>query len=153
MDAATTKLCIHGLSDKSNCKWCSPHLQCEHNKLRRRCVVCTGGCEHGKKKNQCMHCNPNLMCMHGLWKYSCRQCNPPKLKNTADFIKPPRVPEPEIMRAKDSLKVNEHFMKAVRYCIAPDGENTGAPEDEQACTFLSYDQQCELVKALWTYVE
>ena len=150
MDGTKTKVCAHGRNRMSNCKWCSPHLQCEHNKLRRRCVACTGGCEHGKKPNTCMHCNPNLMCKHSLWKYSCRQCNTPKLQNTAAFIKPPEAPRPGIIRVTP-VKVKDHFMKAVRYCTVPHGENMGdgAAEDEQASSFLSYDMQRELAQALW----
>ena len=155
MDGTKTKVCAHGRNRMSNCKWCSPHLQCEHNRLRRRCVACTGGCEHGKKPNACMHCNPNLMCKHSLWKYSCKLCNTPKLKNTATFVKVPAVvpavPQPKIIRVKTRVNANDQFMKAVRYCTAPDGEDTGAGAagDEQASSFLSYDMQRELAQALW----
>ena len=159
MDRTKTKVCAHGRNRMSNCKWCSPHLQCEHNRLRRRCVACTGGCEHGKKPNACMHCNPNLMCKHSLWKYSCKLCNTPKLKNTAAFMKVPAVPQPKIIRVKTRVKANDQFMKAVRYCTAPDGEDAtragaapeaGAdPQDQQASSLLSYDMQRELVQSLW----
>ena len=149
MDKTKTKVCPHGRNRSSNCKYCSPHLQCEHNKLRRKCVACTGGCEHGKKPNACMHCNRNLMCTHGLWKYSCKRCNLPKLKNTAAFIKPPPVPQPGIIRVKTRVKVHDQFMKAVWYCTAPDGAD---PEDHQASSLLSYDMQRELVQSLWSNV-
>lgn len=152
MHNTKTKLCPHGRNRSSNCKLCSPHLQCEHNKLRRRCVACTGGCEHGKKPNVCMQCNPNLMCKHSIWKYSCRQCNMPKLKNTAAFIKPPPIPQPGIIRVKPRFKVNDQFTETVRYCTALDNEDAtraGTPEDQQASSLLSYHMQRTLVQSLW----
>lgn len=153
MHRAETDICPHGCRRRSNCKRCSVHLVCQHNMFKRRCVVCTGGCQHGKKRYACMTCNPNLTCVHGVWKYSCPTCNPPKLKNTAEFK---QAAYPSIIRAKISYKFQEQFTHPVRYCTVSGGENatrTGtAPDDQQDLSLVSYEMQRELVQSLWRNV-
>ena len=153
-----TKNCPHGYQSKSNCKRCSPHLVCKHNLFKRRCVACTGGCEHGKKKYSCMQCNPNLVCVHGAWKYSCGTCNPPKQKNTDEFSRFSAVMEAKVIRVQ--LSRTEQFTHAANVVqtrkavkAKQDIKSTWSSEhDEPSLSFCSYETQSEFAKALWTYV-
>ena len=135
-----TKQCSHGYRCKSNCKKCSPHLLCKHQLFKRRCVSCTGGCEHGKKSYCCMICNSSLTCVHGVWKYSCSTCNPPKPKNTAGFDRLSLSIEATIIR-KTSDKT-----QFTKYC-----KEHFTRHDESTILFGSYHTQSEFVKTLWTY--
>ena len=153
MHRAETDICPHGSRRRSNCKRCSAHLVCQHNMFKRRCVACTGGCEHGKKRYACMTCNPNLTCVHGVWKYSCPTCNPPKLKNTADFMQFKQAADPSIIRVKTCWNSKEQFTHPVRYCTVPGHKKatyTGKePHDQHELSFVSYEMQRELVQSLW----
>ena len=142
--ATTAQNCPHGYQNKANCRQCSPHLLCKHNIFKRRCVACTGGCEHGKKKYACMRCNPKLVCVHGVWKYSCPTCNQPKPKNTPDFKKLASVEDANIIRVTTRCKFEDNFMTAVRYCTAPDGADT--------TPLWAYEVQRELAQSLWRHV-
>ena len=153
-----TKNCTHGYQNKANCKKCSPHLVCKHNLFKRRCVACTGGCEHGKKRYACMKCNPNLSCVHGVWKYACPTCNPPKPKNTDEFKRFSSFMEAKVIRVKACCK--DQFTYSVK--VVKNAETLKAkqdiesawstPHDEHSLSFCSFQTQSEFAKALWTYV-
>jgi hypothetical protein len=55
---------------------CSPHLCCEHDKLKRGCVLCRKDlvCEHEKARASCGICKPNLLCIHGKYRFGCAKC-------------------------------------------------------------------------------
>ena len=130
--------CSHGYQNKANCKKCSPHLMCRHDTFKRRCVICTGGCEHGKKRYACMKCNASLLCVHELWKYSCPVCWGNKAvtkKNTAQWGK--------IMRVKMCQKAKDQFMHPAKHIT----------KDDQTSSFLSYEMQTDFVESLWQDVE
>ena len=162
--SSKSKMCPHGYQSKSNCKRCSPQLVCEHNLFKRRCVACTGGCEHGKKPYSCMTCNPNLTCVHGVWKYACPTCNYPKPKNSAEFKKVSCFTKAKIIRAKACCQ--EQFTHSVKKVTTlktlkllqtkQDIKSAGItpydePYDEPALSFCTYQLQSAFAKALWTY--
>lgn len=59
--------CPHGV--KRNCLECT---RCPHDKVRRFCPRCVGGCPHGRLKWRCAVCTG---CQHGKLKQNCAQCN------------------------------------------------------------------------------
>ena len=156
--SSKSKMCPHGYRSKSNCKKCSPQLLCKHNLFKRRCVACTGGCEHGKKPYSCMTCNPNLTCTHGVWKYACSTCNPPKPKNSDEFKRFSCFTEAKIICAKACGK--EQFMHSVQEETTPKTSKAQQDiqsacinlQDDSVLLFSTYRTQSEFAKALWTYV-
>ena len=155
--SSKSKMCPHGYQSKANCKRCSPQLVCEHNLFKRRCVTCTGGCEHGKKPYSCMTCNPNLTCVHGVWKYACSTCNHPKPKNSAKFEKFSCFMKAKIIHAKTCCK--EQFTHSVKRVTTlktlkakQDMQSASiTPHDEPALSFCTFQLQSAFAKALWTY--
>ena len=155
--SSKSKMCPHGYQSKSNCKRCSPQLVCEHNLFKRRCVACTGGCEHGKKPYSCMTCNPNLTCAHGVWKYACSTCNPPKPKNSDEFKRFSCFTEAKIIRAR--IRCKEQFTHSVKRVTTLKTSKTQqeiqsaciTPHKEPALSFCTYQLQSAFAKTLWTY--
>lgn len=62
--------------DGYRCDDCNIQLICEHDRIKKSCIICTKrACPHNRDKYYCLQCTNNSFCKHNKHKGYCKQCD------------------------------------------------------------------------------